>query len=61
MIFDQTTNSFRLTQRSLDGIVNQQPRPPMFSIAGLLNYIIEFIVEEDEVSNLACTIIIVLI
>jgi hypothetical protein len=45
-------------QGSLDGIVIRQPRPPTFSTAGLLDYIIELIVEEDEVGNPACTIII---
>ncbi|KAF8228256.1 hypothetical protein L208DRAFT_1379438 [Tricholoma matsutake] len=41
-----------LIQGSLDGIVNQQPHPPTFSTAGLLNYIIELIVEEDEAFQL---------
>ena len=38
-------------QGSLDGIVTQQPHPPAFSTAGLLDYIIQLIVEEDEVST----------
>lgn len=41
-----------LIQGSLDGIVNRQPRPPSFSTAGLLDYIIELIVEEDEAFQL---------
>lgn len=41
-----------LIQGSLDGIVNRQPRPPTFSTAGLLDYIIELIVEEDEAFQL---------
>ena len=40
----------RLVQGSLDGIVTRQPRPPEFSLKGLLDYIIELIVAEDEVS-----------
>lgn len=39
-------------QGSLDGIVIRQPRPPTFSTAGLLDYIIELIVEEDEAFRL---------
>lgn len=42
----------RLVQGSLDGIVTHQPRPPEFSLKGLLDYIIELIVAEDEVSIL---------
>lgn len=44
----QLNASVRLMQRSLDGIISQQPR---FSTAGLLDYIIELIVKEDEVST----------
>lgn len=41
-----------MMQGSLDDIVTQQPRPPTFSTAGLLDDIIELIVEEeDEVST----------
>lgn len=41
----------RLVQGSLDGIVTRKSRPPTFSTAGLLDYIIELIVQEDEVST----------
>jgi hypothetical protein len=43
-----------LAQGSLDGIVTRQPRPPTFSTAGLLDYIIELVVEEDEVRAHHC-------
>jgi hypothetical protein len=36
-------------QSSLDSIVTRQSQAPTFSTAGLLDYIIELIVEEDEV------------
>jgi hypothetical protein len=38
-----------MLQGSLDGLVTCQPRPPTFFPAGLVDYIIELIVEEDEV------------
>ena len=38
-------------QTSLDGVVTQEPRTPAFTSAGLLDFIIELIVCEDEVSR----------
>ncbi|KAF8810837.1 hypothetical protein BYT27DRAFT_7024336, partial [Phlegmacium glaucopus] len=36
-------------QGTLDSIVTRQPRPPAFTTKGLLDYIVEFVVSEDEV------------
>lgn len=45
-------------QRNLDGIITHQPRLPTFSTPGLLDYIIELIVEEDEVRTLLKPVIV---
>lgn len=37
---------------SLDSIVSRTPKQPPFCAAGLLDYLIELIVREDEVSGL---------
>ena len=39
-----------LKQSTLDGAVVHQPKPPVFTTDGLLDYIIELVVSEDEVS-----------
>jgi len=44
-----TTISSSLTQSTLDGVVSTQPRVPQFTTAGLLDYIVELVVCEDEV------------
>jgi len=36
-------------QGTLDGIVTRQPRAPAFTTAGLLDYILELVVSQDEV------------
>jgi len=46
------TTTDGLIQGNLDGVITRQPRPPTFSTAGLLDYIIELIVEEDEAFQL---------
>ena len=38
-----------MAQSNLDRVM--QPRPPTFSTHGLIDYIVQLIVEEDEVSN----------
>jgi len=38
-----------MVQSNLDGVL--QPHPPTFSTNGLIDYIVQLIVEEDEVSN----------
>ena len=39
-----------LTQSTLEGTISRRPKPPTFTTDGLLNYIIELVVSEDEVS-----------
>lgn len=51
-MFLMINSSLRLVQGSLDGIVTQKLCLPTFLTAGLLDYIIELIVEKDEVSTL---------
>jgi hypothetical protein len=41
--------SSSLSQKTLDGIVSTKHHVPEFTTAGLLNYIIELVVCEDEV------------
>jgi predicted aconitase len=36
-------------QGTLDNVVTTQPRTPLFTSAGLLNYIVELVVNEDDV------------
>jgi hypothetical protein len=38
-----------LFQSSLDSIVNREPKKPPFTTCGLLDYLVELIVCEDEV------------
>ena len=37
-------------QSNLDGVVTREPKQPPFTTAGLLDYIVELVVCEDEVS-----------
>ncbi|KAF5370479.1 hypothetical protein D9615_009743 [Tricholomella constricta] len=41
-----------MLQGTLDGIVSRQPRMPAFTSAGMLDYVIELIVREDEALQL---------
>lgn len=48
-IFDRQTHSvLRDRQGTLDGVITQEARPPTFTSEGLLDYIIQLIVSEDE-------------
>ena len=50
---DSQANSFnRLQQSTLDSIVTQEPKQPLFTTNGLFDYLIEFVVHEDEVCDL---------
>ncbi len=40
---------------SLDSVVSRTPKQPPFCVPGLLDYIVELIVCEDEVSGLLFT------
>ena len=42
----------RLAQTTLDDAITRHPRPPAFTTDGLLDYIIELVVSEDEVRDL---------
>lgn len=43
------SNSSSLTQTTLDSVIPTRPRIPQFTTAGLLDYIVELVVCEDEV------------
>ena len=43
--------TYSLTQTTLDGSISTLPRIPQFTVAGLLDHIVEFVVCEDEVSH----------
>jgi hypothetical protein len=47
---------FSLTQTSLMGVVTREPKGPVFTNVGLLNYTIELIICEDEVSGSKLTV-----
>jgi hypothetical protein len=47
----------RLLQSSLDSIISREPKPPPFTAQGLLDYIVELIVCEDEVSLSASVLV----
>jgi len=36
-------------QSTLDAAISRQPKPPIFTTDGLLDYIVELVVSEDEV------------
>lgn len=44
------TDSPRLSQTHLEGVVTREPRSATFSTVGLLDHIIELVICEDEVS-----------
>lgn len=50
------TTSKELVQGNLDGVVIREMHPPTFSTAGLIDYIVQLIVEEDEVSKYSLSI-----
>ena len=39
---------------SLEGVVTCELKSPAFTNAGLLDYIVKFVICEDEVSNTVC-------
>ncbi|KAM6489570.1 hypothetical protein JOM56_014989, partial [Amanita muscaria] len=48
----ESLESIGQKQTTLDGVVTRQPRPPAFTTDGLLDYIIELVVSEDEAFQL---------
>jgi hypothetical protein len=45
-----------MRQLTLDGVVSREPKPPVFTSKGLLDFVVEMIVCEDEVSNFGLTL-----
>jgi hypothetical protein len=46
-----------MKQGTLDGAVTREPRMPLFSTNGLLDYVIELIVSKDNVRPCDCWLI----
>jgi len=42
-------NLYRMKQGTLDNAVSRRPRVPAFTTQGLLDYIVELVVSDDEV------------
>ena len=43
------SDSYSLTQSTLDSVISTRPRIPQFTTGGLLDYVVELVVCEDEV------------
>lgn len=46
-----TAKESTMKQGTLDGAVTREPRMPLFSTDGLLDYVIELVVSEDNVRS----------